>query len=463
MSSTFYSKFYSTHVEIDIASGAIMSRDIVPYEGPWEGAMGLETATATAILKTVYEGDLKEQINQDTTALKYIVDGDMTGKKWEGAKVVVALHTKRNSGVKAIALNTGQIPQAGNQGTANAEINMKKWFGHIQLTADIMAQAKTNKGAFVNALTMEQEGMVNDISRQRNRGLNYFGQGTLAVVSAGANSATQAIKDPGNVVGTVNPERFIKVGDVIAITSSDGTVLRGVQTVLSITTPNVVFDAAINTTTGDLLSFGSNSVAPGESSFNAEPIGLLGLIDSTTYVSNAYTIDRSLAANAFWRSNVLTSVGSLNPDLLNRAIQNNHEISGKKIKKMYTHYGVAREILKLTEQDKRYNVQPGNKGSSFQAGPEDEEFGFGGKDGTADRDAPYGTLFMFPEDGYLERYELGESGWAEEDGNLFLRAQFYDQYEARYRLREQFFNSRPNAFTRLDGITNTVSSGAFGL
>lgn len=426
--------------------------------------MGLDTSTATAILKTVYEGDLKEQINQETPALKYFVDGDMTGKKWEGAKVVVALHTKRNSGVKAIALNTGQIPQAGNQGTANAEINMKKWFGHIQLTADIMAQAKSNKGAFVNALTMEQEGMVNDISRQRSRGLNYFGQGTLCTVALGVNSATQTIANPGGVTGTTNPERFVKVGDTLAVTSSDGTVLRGVQTVLSITAnTSIVFDAALNTTTGDLISFGSNSVAPGESSFNAEPDGLLALIDSTTFKSNINNIDRSLSANSFWRSNILTSVGALNPDLLNRAIQNNHEISGKKIKKMYAHYGVAREILKLTEQDKRYNVQQGNKGSSFQAGPEDEEFGFGGKDGTADRDTAYGTLFLFPEDGFLERYELGESGWAEEDGNLFLRAQFFDQYEARYRLREQFFNARPNAFTRVDGITNSVSAQAFGL
>ncbi len=428
--------------------------------------MGLDIATAGGILKTVYEGTLIEQVNQETPALKYFVDGDMEGKKWEGGKITKALHKSRNSGVKAVPLGTGQIPAAGNQGTIEVDITMKKWMGHIQLSADVIDSTESNKGAFISAIKLEQEGLVEDLSRSRNRGLNYFGQGTLAVCALGVNSITQTIKDPGNVVGTVNPERFLKVGDVIAFTSADGLTLRGVQTVVSfVAQTSVTVDSAVNTTTGDLISFGSNAVAPGESSFGVEPMGLLGLIDGTTFVSNQNTVDRSSAANAFWRSNVITSVGALNPDLLNRAFDNNHEVSGKKIKHLYCHHGVKREILKLTEQDKRYNVNPGNKGTNFQAGPDNDgdDFGYGGKDGTADRDAAYGTLFMLPESGFLERYELGESGWAKNDGTVFLRAASTDQYEARYRLREQFFNGRPNAFSRLDGISNSLTAGAYGL
>jgi len=425
--------------------------------------MGFDTSVAGAILKEVYEGPLREQINQKTPALKYFVNGDMSDKKWEGNEVVVPLHNARNSGVKAIAIDTGQIPSAGNQGTTDAKIPIRKWMGHIQISADIMDATATDKGAFISAIKLEQDGLVKDISRQRNRGLNYFGQGTLAVISSGANSATQTLKDPGNVVGTTNVGRFVKVGDILAFTDSTGAILRGVQKVTSVTSTTVVLDSAVNTTTGDLVSFGSNAVAPGESSFNLEPYGLLALVDATTYASNIFSINRSLAANAFFQSNVLTSVGALNPDLLNRIIDNNEEVSGEKVKALYGHHSIKREVWKLTEQDKRYNVQQGNKGSTFQAGPAgNDNWGFAGIDGTADRDAAYGTLFFLSE-GHLERYELGESGWAKNDGTVFLRAANTDQYEARYRLRENFFNDMPVSCSRADGITATVTAGAFGI
>lgn len=426
--------------------------------------MGFDTSVAGGILKEVYEGPLREQLNQKTPALKFFVNGDMEDKKWEGNEIVVPLHKSRNSGVKAIAIDTGQIPVAGNQGTQDAKIGIRKFFGHIQISADIMDATATDKGAFISAVKLEQDGLVKDLSRARNRALNYFGQGTLCVCALGVNSITQTIKDPGNVVGTTNPERFLKVGDIIAVTSSDGTVLRGVQKVVSIVAnTSVTFDGAINTTTGDLMSFGSNAVAPGESSFNLEPIGMLGLVDSTSFLSNAFTIDRSQAANAFWRSNILSSVGALNPDLLNRAMDNNAEVSGEEITQMYGHYSIKREVWKLTEQDKRYNVSQGAKGADFQAGPANRDnWGFAGADGTADRDAPYGTLFLLP-DGHLERYELGESGWAKNDGTVFLRAANTDQYEARYRLRENFFNDKPDSFSRLDAITASATAGIFGL
>lgn len=426
--------------------------------------MGFDTSVAGAILKEVYEPELREQLNNNLPALKFFTEGDVKNAEWLGNEIVVALHTGRNSGVKAIAIDTGQIPTAGNQATKDAKIGIRKIFGHIQISADIMDATAQNRGAFISAVKLEQEGLVTDLKRFRNRALNGFGQGTLAVVALGVNSATQTIKDPGNVVGTTNPERYIKPNDIVAITDSTGAILRGVQKVNSITAnTSIVLDAALNTTTGDLVSFGSNAVAPGESSFNMEPIGVLGLIDGTTFLSNAFSIDRSQAANAFWKSNVLTSVGSLNPDLLNRAMDNNAEVSGEEIVKLYGHYSIKREVWKLTEQDRRYNVNPGDKGADFQAGPANrDKWGYAGADGTADRDAPYGSLFMLP-DGHLVRYELGETGWAKNDGTVFLRSQFTDQYEARYRLRENFFNDKPSAFSRLDGVTSVVTTGAIGI
>jgi hypothetical protein len=65
-------------------------------------------------------------------------------------------------------------------------------------------------------------------------------------------------------------------------------------------------------------------------------------------------LDRSQAVNAWFRSNVLSSVGALSPDLLQRGTDNAEEVSGEVIDQYVTHASVRREVLKLTEADRRY-------------------------------------------------------------------------------------------------------------
>src|SRR5262249_19145303 len=152
---------------------------------------------------------------------------------------------------------------------------------------------RSDKGSFARAMDSEQKGLVDDLARQRNRMLAYFGAGTLATISTGANSATQGLANPGGVSGTVNATRFAKVGMLVAFTDPTGVTIRGVQTILSVAEPNITLDAAVNTTTGDLVSLGTTSLSTNESSFNLEPMGILGIVDSTTFVSNIFGIDRS--------------------------------------------------------------------------------------------------------------------------------------------------------------------------
>lgn len=423
--------------------------------------MGLDTTVGDAILKDVYEGPLREQINQMTPLLDYFTDGNAKQRKWEGRQVIVPFHKARNSGVKSLAIDSGLLPNAGNQGTVDAKIPMKKAMGRIQLSADVIETTKTDEGSFIRALQMEQDFLVKDMARHRNRYLAYFGQGTLATVSSGAASATQALANPGNVTGTVNATRFFQIGDVVAFTDPTGVTLRGVRTITSISEPNITVDSSVTTTTNDLVSRGT-TVGATEASFNAECMGILGLVDSTTYVSNLFSIDRSQAANAFYRANIISSTGVLNPDVLNRGADNTEEVSGEKIDRWLCHYSVRREIWKLTEADRRYNVQPGNNGgASFDAGPSKSgDFFFAGRPGKADKDFAYGTLVGIS-DGHLELYQLGKPGWADEDGTILLRTANQDQYEARYRIRENAFVDRANAFVRFDGITATVSTGVF--
>lgn len=423
--------------------------------------LALDTTTGDAILKDVYEGPLREEINQDTKLLDYFTEGDVKERKWEGRQVIIPLHKSRNSGVKSIAIDSGLLPGAGNQGSIQAKVPIKKTMGRIQITADIMQAATSDRGSFIRALEMEQKFLVKDIARQRNRQLASFGQGTLAVIGAGAASATQALINPGGVTGTVNATRFTPTGAVLAFTDPTGVTLRGVRTVLSVSDPNITVDSSVTTTTSDLVSLGT-TVGATEASFNTEMMGLLGLIDGTTFVSNLFSVDRTLAANLFYKSNVLSNVGVLNPDVLNRGIDNTNEVSGQSVDRWLCHYSIKREIYKLVEADKRYNVNPGQGGKTFDPGPNTAEFFYAGLPGKTDKDLPYGTLFGIS-DGLLEWYPENKGGWADEDGTILLRTATQDQFEARWRVNENTFISQPNAFVRFDGVTASVTSGVFSL
>lgn len=425
--------------------------------------MAQDTTTAgfDAALKDVYAGPIRNQLNEKTRLLDLFTKGDIEQYEWEGRQVVLSLRKARNAGVKATS-EGGGLPVAGKQGYAKMLIPMRFIQGRIELTAQVMKASRSDKGSFARAMDSEQKGLVDDLARQRNRMLAYFGSGTLATISSGANSATQQLANPGGVSGTVNVTRFAKAGMLVAITDSTGATIRAVQTILSVSEPNIVLDASVNTTTGDLVSLGTNSLSVNESSFNLEPMGVLGIADSTTYVSNVFGIDRSQAANQFFRSTVMASVGLINGDILQRGIDNAEEVSGEVIDQFICHVSVRREILKLTEADRRYqgsssaqNFDAGTKAGAFK-----KEYSFNDIPVKVDKDFAYGTL-VGANKGHLFWIPEVEGEWADEDGTVLFRVQNKDNYEARYRVYENFFSDKGDAHVRFDGITATVTSGVY--
>ena len=424
---------------------------------------GTDTTAFAASLKNVYIDGIREQINQNTTLLDLFTEGDVKQYEWQGKALILDLHTSRNaSGVKYVAENGG-LPIAGSQGTANLTVPMSFLNGRIQFSAQVMKASRSSKGAFISAQSLEQKGLVNDVSRQRNRALAGFGQETLAVITTGANSTTQALKNPGGVAGTVNPARFILPGQIVVITDPTGATVRGVSTVLSVSQPNMVLAAAINSTTNDLVSLATTSlVAGGEGSFGLAPMGILGIVDSTTYVSSIMGLDRSQAANAYFRSTIMSSVGNITPDVLQRGTDNTWEVSSKVIDQYISHVSVRRELIKLTEADRRYaaSSSPQNFDAGSQAGAFKKDISFNGVPVRADKDFAYGTLIGVTK-AQLLWFPETKGEWVDEDGNILFRVQNTDSFEARYRLYENFCSDEGAAHVRFDGITATVSSGTY--
>ena len=414
-----------------------------------------------AALKDVYAGPIRNQLNEKTRLLDLFTKGDIEQYEWEGRQVVLSLRKARNAGVKATS-EGGGLPVAGKQGYANLKIPMRFIQGRIELTAQVMKASRSDKGSFARAMDSEQKGLVDDLARQRNRMLAGFGQGTLATISSGANSATQALTAPGGVTGTVNATRFTKVGMLVAFTDPTGVTIRGVQTILSVAEPNITLDAAVNTTTADLVSLGTNSLGSNESSFGLEPMGILGIVDSTTYVSVLFSLDRSQAVNAFFRSTIMSNTGTVIPDILQRGTDNAEEVSGEVIDQYLCHVSVRREILKLTEADRRYNGSSSaqNFDGGTKAGAFKQEYTFNDVPVKVDKDFAYATL-VGANKSHLFWIPEVEGEWADDDGTVLFRVQNKDNYEARYRVYENFFSDKGDSHVRFDGITATVTSGVY--
>lgn len=426
--------------------------------------MGQTLSAFDAVLKEDYVGPIREEINQKTNLLDLFTKDDIKKYEFVGREVVIPLHSQRSFGVKSSG-EAEPLPGAGNQAYVDLKVPLKYTYGHIQVSAQVIKASRNDAGAFARALESEQKGMVNDISRLRNRQIAYFGQGTLATIAAGTTSATQQLANPGGVTGTTNCTRFTPAGTVVAITDVTGATLRGIFTISSVAEPNVVLSVSTTTTTGDLVSLGSAITGSPDatfSSFNREAMGLLGMADASTYVTVFQGIDRSQAANAFFKSSVLTGVGALSPDLLNRAIDNAEEISGQTIDRLGCHYSVRREFVKLSEADRRYNVTPGKGGSNFDAGNQanKEDISYSSYPVKVDKDFAYGTIVGMATPHLLWIPEV-EGEWADDDGNILLRLNTTDQYEARYRVFENFTTDQSNSLFRMDGVTATASSGVF--
>lgn len=424
--------------------------------------MSLTTTLYSAAMRSVYEPRIREQLNNEGIMRKFRKQ-HRDDVQWQGNEVVVHLHSDRNqTGVKSTG-ESGLLGVAGNQSYDKLQIPIRDIKARFGITSEVInASEHGTAGAAAPALTREMEGITNDIERQLNRQLFGFGQGTLGVIATGATSATQTVKDPGNVVGTVNPLRFIKAGQNVAITDVTGATIRDVQTVstATATSNSLVLAGSVATTTGDLISLGTTSGSTKNSSFGKEMMGLLGIVDSSTYVSTIHGLTRS--SKAFFQSGVQTSVGALSEDLLYRTIQNQEEVSGEKIDTLFCHPSIEREYYKLTQADRRYT---GSDLKNPDAGVDMKAKSMFGNvaEWVTDKDAPYGTIIgavtanlfvIYLNDGQWEDFSKSGSG-----GELLRFVADKTDYEGVYLMYLNAYSDVGHKHFRMDGVSCTISNG----
>jgi hypothetical protein len=423
-----------------------------------------------AALKEVYGPRIEEQLNMVNVLADWIDENDSAD--WTGRVVKYPLHISRNQGVGASA-EGDPLPAAGAQGYVDVSITAKYNYGRVQLTGQVIKQSLKSEGAFTRAMESEIKGLVKDMGNDRERQAFGAGNGILALINGAqcmTNSTTLTIDSPYGVSGAENGARFLNKDMYIAsLDPTTATTIEGVYKISSVGSAGTtaIISATQSTTFSDngrlvKCKYVAGITTNGAyNSYGNEVMGLLGIIDDGTYANTLSGVNRT--TYPVFKSKVISSVGQLTLDVIQRGIDASDELGGGNFGTdgvFFCHHSVRREYLKLLQADRRYTgadlkaPDAGTKQAGLKKGG---EITYGDRPWRIAKHAPYGTLFGTLK-GSIVRYINVRGEWADEDERIFRNVAGYDAWEAFYRIFDQYHSDRPNESFRLDGITATVGT-----
>ena len=418
-----------------------------------------------AALKDDYGPTIVKLLNNRTKLLDLFTKNGDKSLAADGRQVLYPIHDGRNVGVGAVGENK-TLPVAGNQATSIVKIPYRYNYGRIELTKQTIDASKTSKGAFKKAMELEMKDLIVDLARSRNRQLFGFGVGILCRVNGQqASSATINMKDPYGVAGTVGAARLLQVDDVVVFVRNAtptsaldadivGSTTTSVVSSISSDGSQVTFDAVTGATLNDNdMVIMAPAATTGESSVNREIMGLLGLLDDGSYVGTLFNITRS--SHPKYNASIINANGEYEFNLLQRAEDLADERGGM-ASVILSHHSIRREHMAKLMAAKRFigddvaRPDPGFAGSGIT-----KDLEFNGKPWKVERMCPYGMIFGVDKSEAV-RYVNTEGEWADDDGTVLMRTANKDNYEARYRVFDNFHIERPCSSFVLKNISLTL-------
>lgn len=385
-------------------------------------------ATVSALLKEIYEPNVRKQLNDDVVALKRVErssDGIETtvGGRW----VTFAIRTRRNAGIGA-RNESELLPAAGQQGNAAARVGLKYLYGALKLTGQTFELADKNFQSFTSVLEQEMDGLKTDLAKDLNRQVYGDGSGTIAVATS---AGTGSLNANPFTAATGNKAMYVQLGEQIDIL--DGTTMASPTptvkaqnrqvTAINVSTGVVTFDgAAANSAVGDVLVRTGNG--------NREWTGFGKIVAAT---GTLYNIDPN--TEPVWKAEVDSNSGT------NRALSEGLMVNmadrirtnGGKTTVIFSDLGVRRAYWQLLVQQRQYvntkEFAGGFTGLAFTTDAGEIPF-------VADVDCPVNKQYYLNEK-ELTYYREGDWSWMNRDGSMWQRTfnvggvvGAYDMYEA---------------------------------
>ena len=416
--------------------------------------------TVNALTKEIYQGKIREQLQDEVVGLKRIQrSGAGVTSEVGGKYVTFPIRVTRNEGIGYREENeTLQSP--GTQGYARVNVGLKYGYGRIALTGQTMELAETNPQSFASTLDREMVGLKNDLAKDSGR--IFYGDGTGAFTTATGAATGQVIpvKDTQNFFGQIGAKL-----DVLAVAAPDvgrehpayvepnttnpallNAPLKATLTTVASGVVLTAVDTAASTitVTGTLGTITNGMVITRTGNYLREPYGLAALVNN----QKIFNVDP--AVYPVWQS-VLNANGGTNRPLsegLMIKMTDDVRVNGGMTSLILTSLGVRRAYFALLTQQRRYtNTKEfggGMTGLAFNNGREIPV--------VEDVDAPKNKMWFLDEDAFTV-YRDKDWSWLDTDGGIWKWVQNKDAFEAVIRQYWQIGISRRNAQGLLSDIS----------
>lgn len=396
--------------------------------------MGATLTTATNILKEIYEPRIREQLqNWLKTSKRIEQTSEGVTSEVGGKYVVFPVHVRRNSGIGA-RLEMEQLPTAGNQGYARAQVRLAYEYGSVRLSGQSMELAQSNFQAFASVLDEEVNGVQRDLAKDMNRQIYGTSVGIMAVASGVA---------AGNVIPTTNTQ-YLEIGQNVDLYDATGVTARFQNRKITAVVKNVSFTidgpAPVGVVAGDILTR--------QGSLNREIVGFQQIVSDTGIL---FDIDPTV--EPLWKSVVNANGGvnrALSEGLMIKMVDDVYT-NGGNTTAIFTTLGVRRSYFNLLVQQRRYcdtkDFEGGFKGLAFTT--DNGEIPV-----VSDVDCQPNRMYFMNE---KEMKIYRESDWAfmDRDGSKWQRVIGFDAYDATLYKYCQLGTHRRNSHGLLSDITES--------
>jgi hypothetical protein len=407
-------------------------------------AVGASLSTLSNILKEFYLPPVVEQLNNKVLLFKRV---DSSNEELVGNQAVIPLHKDRSGGIGPAGENVA-LPAAGSQGYSKAVYDIKPQYGRIRVTGLAMEKTAKQAGAFLQALKSEIDGIRQDLQRDMAR--QVYGDGTGLIAQCGVTSAS-------TTVVLANKEALRKghlyIGMIVDIgTAADARAIATGREItdVNLATPSITISGAAVTTgathfvarSGAALATTGGAVAAGEIN------GLSNLVSAAAATVGG--INEASAGNSFWANLRDTSTSTLTSDAL---VQNMNQVqlAGGEISAMISTFGLQRKLFGLLQSQVRY-VEPMKIEGGFKT------LEFNGHPFIADRDAPFGRIYLLDER-FFRVFANRDWHWLDEDGNILKWVTGYDAWEAVLARYLQFGVKRRNVQLVMSNLAGDDPNG----
>lgn len=265
----------------------------------------VEIQDLSPVLKNVYLPWRKNLFQSNQVLLAQAKKIGPKHVDYAGNDLFFVVKTDRRGGVVASA--KGYFPDALNAPEKQGRLSVSRMYASVYVDGFALKATENSKGSYISAAKKVVEDVMEAWELEQNRVLHGDSLGIRAVVTSGANSATQTVDDPYGITDAGPGNLHLSVGDTVSFRSSDGATLRGKRQITAISlsgdTATLTLDSSVNTTTGDILVTAVSATTHStDDSFGAEPFGLKAIVD----VENAFSTFEGISDNR-WVAQKLTS------------------------------------------------------------------------------------------------------------------------------------------------------------